>query len=46
MGCVRVGEEFCLGKWEKERAVWGGRESKRVLFMGDVRVKECCLWGT
>ena len=23
----------------------GGRKSKRVLFMGDVRVREYCLWG-
>ena len=31
---------------KSKSAVYGGRKSKRVLFMGDMRVREHCLWGT
>ena len=35
-----------MGDIRVKSAVYGGRESKIVLFMGDVGVRECCLWGT
>ena len=57
IGEVRVRDCCLCGTLELESAVYGGRKSKRVLFMwdvrvrecflrGGVRVRECCLWGT
>ena len=46
MGEVRVRDCCLCGTLELESAVYGGRDSKKVLFIRDVRVRECCLWGT